>query len=103
MLFVGCILFTIITLFFYRTCMNHEFSPKAPETIGTEIRLKSPDVPLEGRLSKFRDLALEIYVRSSETAERIDDERQTSVPFNVEAIMVAKLSSTATLRAAQIS
>lgn len=83
--------------------MSHEFSPKAPEVIGTESRVKSPAVELEGVLRKYGTIAKERYNSAMSIAEGIDDGAQTEIPFNRNAIYAAMMLASASLRAAEIS
>jgi len=83
--------------------MSQEFAPKAPTVVGTESRVKSPDVKLEGSILVYHDLAKKRYMEAIHIAEKIDDRLQTSIPFNKNAIHAASLLAFASLRGAQIS
>lgn len=86
--------------------MNHEFSPTAPQRIGTEVgvnKISALDAKLEGSLLVYRELAKQRYIEAIALAEEIDDREQTSIPFNRNAVHIAMLTTYASLRGAKIA
>lgn len=81
--------------------MSYEF--KAPEVPGIESRTKLVNVTLRETLSSYQEVAKRRYQEAISIAENIDDNMQTSRPFNRNAVEAASLLMCACVRGAQIS
>lgn len=83
--------------------MSHEFSPHAPEIVGTESRVKNSTIVLSESLLAYQKIAKNRYAQALEIAENIDDKIETSIPFNKNAVYAASLLMLACVRGAQVA